>query len=271
MKPTLVALFAFLLAATAHATDRPPLLILGSAHLDNPGHDLVNTTVENVLTPKRQAEIVDMVDRLAAFRPTHVAVEWAASKQAKLDERYAAYLAGTYELTADERDQIGLRLAKKLGLKRVDAIDWNEDAPGKDEDYDYIAWAKAHGRQAQYDAYLARVKAWVGDEAGFRRSHSVTEWFLQLNSPSYMATDAKLYFDLAQIGDDTMNPGAAWVGQWYARNLRIFNHIRALATSPNDRIFVVYGAGHLTYLRKDAVESEQFTLVEPSTYLTGAK
>jgi hypothetical protein len=67
-----------------------------------------------------------------------------------------------------------------------------------------------------------------------------------------------------------MNPGAAWVGQWYARNLRIFNHIRALATSPNDRIFVVYGAGHLTYLRKDAVESEQFTLVEPSTYLTRA-
>jgi len=42
--------------------------------------------VENVLAPARQREIEAVVERLARFRPNHVAVEWNAADQAKLDK-----------------------------------------------------------------------------------------------------------------------------------------------------------------------------------------
>jgi hypothetical protein len=72
-----------------------------------------------VLTPRRQAEIEALVDRLASFRPTHVAVEWETGEQAKLDQRYADYLAGRIKLDSDETDQIGLlgRQARPLACR----------------------------------------------------------------------------------------------------------------------------------------------------------
>ena len=107
---------------------RPPtqVLIVGMLHLGNPGRDLVNPEIKDVLGERRQKEIRDVIDRLKAFRPTKVALEstpdWPAVKQ-HLDQ----YVAGTYALKADERDQIGLRLAKEAKHGRVYGIDFPMD------------------------------------------------------------------------------------------------------------------------------------------------
>jgi hypothetical protein len=263
------ATFLALASLAAAAQDVPKMMFLGSGHLANHNRDVANTHVEDVRTPARQAEIEQMVARLAAWKPTHIAIEYPYAKQAELDKRYADYRAGRYALSADETDQIGLRLAKQLGLPRVDAVDWNGDAPGKDADYDWMAWAKAHGKTDLLEKTIAPWKAEAAKETEYLKSHSVTDWYLTWNDPKRMNEDAKGYFELPLFGDDTNNPGAAWVGQWYARNLRIFTHIRALATKPGDRVLVVYGAGHGPHLRKDAVESNVFELVEPQPWLTG--
>ena len=73
----------------------------------------VNIRVPDVLGPGHSARSRRIVDRLAAFRPTRVAVEWPADAQAELDQRYADYRAGRRALSANERDQIGLRLAAR--------------------------------------------------------------------------------------------------------------------------------------------------------------
>jgi hypothetical protein len=114
-----------------------------------------------VLTPKRQQEILAIVDQLAKFRPTHVAVEWRAIKQEKLDARYAAYRAGSYALTSDERDQLGLRLAAKLRLPRLDAVDWLDEPPGKDEDYDDQSYATAPNDKARLAALSGKRPVWT--------------------------------------------------------------------------------------------------------------
>src|SRR5688572_30304171 len=101
---TLALALALALACSAHAQgtsprlllDRKPgegptLLVLGSAHFANPGRDMVNTRVDNVLTEKRQAEIANVVDQLAAFRPTFIAIEWPQASQARLDTVYGDY------------------------------------------------------------------------------------------------------------------------------------------------------------------------------------
>jgi hypothetical protein len=264
----ILALLCALPLAGPACADTAKLMFLGSAHLANHNRDVANTQVENVLTPKRQAEIDALARKLAEWKPTHIAIEYPYAKQAALDARYAAYRAGTYTLTADETDQIGLRLARMLDLPRVDAVDWNESAPGSDEDYDWMAWARSHGKTSLLESTVAGWKDMAAQQTLYLKDHTVTQWYRLWNDPKTMQHDAKGYFDLPLFGDDTNNPGAAWVGQWYARNLRIFTHIRALATRPDDRILVVYGAGHGPHLKKDAAESQLFELVEPQAYLS---
>jgi hypothetical protein len=263
----LLALLALAPFTATAAQQKPAMMFLGSGHLANHNRDIANTHVEDVLVPKRQKEIESLVDQLAAWKPTHIAIEYPHAKQAQLDERYAAYRAGTYKLTADETDQIGLRLAKKLGLPRVDAVDWNESAPGTDADYDWMAWAKANGKGDQLDATVKRWKDMANDETVYLKDHTVLQWYQRWNDPARMHWDEATYFEQPLFGNDTNNPGAAWVGQWYARNLRIFTHIRELATKPTDRILVVYGAGHGPHLRKDATESGIFELADTYGYL----
>lgn len=96
--------------ATPAAPPPPHLTVLGTPHLANHHRDIANANVEDVLTPARQREMMQIVTALAATRPNHVAIDWSANKQSELDARYAAYRAGRYTLTADEVDQIGLRV-----------------------------------------------------------------------------------------------------------------------------------------------------------------
>lgn len=245
------ALLALSLIGLSASPPPPWLLVLGVPHLANHHRDLVNANVEDVLTPARQREIERVVAALAATRPDHVAVERSPADQAKLDERYAAYRAGRYTLTADEVDQIGLRLAARLGLPRVNAVDWLEEAPGGEDDYDYVKWLKAHGRSEELSAMVADGQRRADAEDARNRCRPVADWFRDLNGPGFTAWNEGAYFRIATFGDAVSNPGAAWVGAWHARNLRIAANLKRVAGAPGDRTVAVFGAGHAELLRRD--------------------
>ena len=243
---------AIMALASIAASPPPRLLVLGVPHFANHHRDLVNPNVESVLTPVRQREMERVVAALAATRPNHVAVEWRASQQAKLDERYAAYRAGHYTLTADEIDQIGLRLAARLNLARVDAVNWFEQNPGTDDDYDFAKWLKAHGRSAELDMLTANGQRRTDAEDGLNRCRPIADWLRSLNSSGFVDWNEGTYFTIATFGDAKSNPGAAWVGAWHARNLRIAANLLRVAGRPGDRMVVVFGAGHAELLRRYA-------------------
>jgi Family of unknown function (DUF5694) len=94
------------------------VLVLGVFHMNNPGQDIFNLKVDDVLVPKRQKEITETVAALKRFRPNKIALE-ADFGSDKMMKNYQAYLDGKYELTRNERDQLGLRLAKELGHKQI--------------------------------------------------------------------------------------------------------------------------------------------------------
>jgi hypothetical protein len=68
------------------------------------------------------------------------------------------------------------------------------------------------------------------------------------------------------VGGDA---GAAWVGTWHARNLRIFTNLVRLTSNPQDRVLVIYGFGHAYPLRQFASESNAFRLVDVDQVLKG--
>ncbi len=257
--------------AIAAPDARPNLLIVGVPHFVNSGSDVINVQVPDVMSAPRQREIDALLDRLVAYRPTHVAVEWRASKQAELDQRYADYRAGRFKLTANESDQLGLRLAARLGLPRVDAVDWNGKAPGTDAEYDYPAYAEANGRGAEWRGFVTRMQGEANQSAALMACTPVSSWVRNVNTPTYRRADHRTYYYVASLGDPLgLSPGAAWVGSWYARNLRILENVRRVAKRPSDRVIAFYGAGHGYLLDQQARESGHFSVADTLSNLPTA-
>ena len=271
---TLLGLLVIALIASARpaaaeepdTTQRPQVMLLGSFHLANNNRDMINLRIDDVLVAKRQAEIEQLVENLARWKPTKILLEWDRSDQAGLDRRYRKYLGGELTLTANERDQIGLRLARRLAHRQVYAVDWNESAPGDPAAYDFFAWANENGAGDRLNALISQGQAAADRQSQRMRNQTVVEWYHDLNAPESLLENHREYFEIASFGDNDRNPGAAWVGGWYARNLMIFNNIRE-HVAPDERVLVIYGSGHIYHLDRFVRESDTAVVIEVRRYI----
>ncbi len=195
-----LTLFAIPTASRSQSDARPEILVLGTYHMANPGHDIHNLQADDVLSPKRQQEITQLIEVLKRFHPTKIAIESDVSGQ-RATQQYSDYLAGKYTLSRNEIDQIGYRLAKELGHRAIYPVDVDGDFPWQR----VVNYAKANG---------------VADK----------------------------------FGDPYDYAGSDLVAAWYQRNIRIYHNVVALIGSPNDRILVIYGYGHLGWLRQNVAD-----------------
>jgi len=230
----------------AQAVARPQILVLGTYHMANPGHDLHNMQADDVLAPKRQQEISQLVEVLKRFHPTKVAIEADVGSK-KVAQQYSDYLAGKYTLSRNEDDQIGYRLAKELGHRTIYPVDESGDFPYQR----VLNWAKANGRAAELDALQASIETRVKEQGDYLRSHTILESLGYMNADSRVAADVAWYYALLPFSDPGDYAGADLVAMWFERNIRIYHNISALIDSPDERILVIYGAGHLGWLRQD--------------------
>ena len=226
------------------ARARAEVLVLGVYHMNNPGRDVFNTRVDDVLSPKRQAEIGEVIAVLKKFRPTKVAVE-ADFNDDSVAELYADYVAGQHELTRNETQQLGFRLAKELGHETVYPV----DADGEFPYLRLVKYAKATGREAEFAANRDEEAAAAEAEGAYFASHTTLENLLYLNSDENSARDVGGYFEMAEWGEPWDWAGADLVSDWFRRNMRIYTNIVQLVESPNERVLVVYGVGHLGWLQ----------------------
>jgi hypothetical protein len=239
---------------------KPVVMILGAYHMGNPGRDLGNVKADDVRSEKRQKEIAEVVAALRKFRPTRVAVEIPDEKYV---ERYAQYLDGKYALAANEVDQIGFRLAKEMNLKRVYTIDWQGNF-----DFDKVlASAKANNQQSVAENFMTTGKTEAGKQSELLKTATVGEVFRYLNDEKRMDEWHKSYLSLLRVGAGTDYAGADLLRDWYERNLKIYANIGRLADSPNERIFVIIGAGHLKLLQQFVEDSGEFELEQANKYL----
>ena len=69
------------------------------------------------------------------------------------------------------------------------------------------------------------------------------------NSTEWSKKNQALYIEINKIiTEDGEYLGVEQFSQWYKRNLKIFANIQKLAET-HEKIFIVYGAGHLEILR----------------------
>jgi hypothetical protein len=242
----LLGLLAIPKISWSQSDARPEILVLGTYHMGNPGHDIHNMQADDVLSAKRQAEIGQLIEVLKRFHPTKIAIESDVGGQRATHE-YADYLAGKYTLVRNEIDQIGYRLAKELGHRAIYPVDVDGDFPWQR----VVNYAKANGVTEKFEAINAGWGTMVKEQGDFLGSHTVLETLEFMNSDSRPARDMALYFAVVRYGDPYDYAGSDLLAAWYQRNIRIYRNILALIDSPSEKILVIYGSGHLGWLRQN--------------------
>jgi hypothetical protein len=247
----------------ASADDRPPaeVLLLGVFHLSNPNADVVQFKGIDVREARRQAEIMDVVDRLSGFRPTVVAVEDPPSRSGQLDRDLAAFRRGDFVLTTNEIHQLGFRLANQAQLARVIPVDYRMGFAADT----LMQYAATHepALAARFGAYIGRIQVLLDS---LQTHATIRENLLFLNEPVNVTSAHEPYVVLATLGAGGTHLGAELVARWYQRNLAIFANLATVAKR-GERVILIIGAGHVPILRELVIAHPDMRLVDVTEYL----
>lgn len=250
-------------------------MVLGIFHFDNPGLDSYRPKYPfNILEEKRQGELEILLNKIAEYKPTKILLEWDRIEMDSIaNERFQKYLNGTYSIAdkSNEVYQIGFRLAKKLGHKKIYCSDASADWFGVELDwdnYDAETYLKSKGQYEKSTRY--DYQSFYKQNDSLKTVQSLPDYLAMINSPKNRLKDHQAYLAetiLEGAGDNYL--GADAVAKWYRRNLRIFANAYDLTDfDREERLLLLYGSGHVWQLRQFFMDSPDFEYVELNEYLT---
>jgi hypothetical protein len=244
-----------------------PVMLLASYHMGNPQADMYNLKADDVLAPKRQDEIQAVVDRLAEWHPTKIAIESPFGDSATIAE-YHAYLHGDRLLRRSEDEQIGYRLAKQLGHETVYPIDLQSNmdmaslgrviASDPERFGPYMAMVQELGPKI-----ISLMDSWLSNG-------SIGSMLYKMNDPYIIEKSLSLYFHaFVPVVSGKDYAGADLVADWYKRNLRTVSNLHQISDRADDRILIIFGQGHIPLFKHFLEESPYFRVEDVQEYLRG--
>ncbi|WP_245565382.1 DUF5694 domain-containing protein [Spirosoma spitsbergense] len=239
-----------LLTQWTMAQPKKQLVLLGTYHFANPGLDVAKVKTDNVLSERRQAEIKAVVERLKAYKPDQLFIEYLPTEQAHIDSLYQQYRQGKLRNRTDEVIQLAFRLADALNLPpgQIHCVDSPGDFP-----YDSLVQvAQTTGQQAVLAQLQTRMEAFSRWFDGYLPTHTVSDMLNAMNKPQFQQVDLNTYSGiLNQIGTSENAVGSYIAGEWWKRNLRIQSNIlRVMAGEKARKGLVIFGAGHVSVLNQ---------------------
>jgi hypothetical protein len=91
-----INIFIYLFFCQFVFAQKPEVLLLGTFHFNNPGHDVAKTKTFDKMADKARKELEYISDKIKSYNPDKIFVEWEFDKQATLDTLYDLYLKGEY-------------------------------------------------------------------------------------------------------------------------------------------------------------------------------
>ena len=247
------------------------VLLVGAFHMGNPGQDVANAEIENMLAPQRQAEIAAVADALLEFRPTVVAVERITEAPDYVDAKYNAFTLAQLGEVADERVQLGYRLANLARLDRVYGVD-EQPSDGEPDYFPFdklMAHAEETGQSDKIQAQIAEIQEIVAAFSASQKEKNVAELLIAQNDEHALRESSRFYYETFEFDRGEAQPGAELQAYWFMRNAKIFSKL-AQVTKPGDRVVIIYGSGHKFWLEHFAENTPGFVRVDPMPYLEKA-
>ena len=174
-----------------------------------------------------------LTQKLAGFKPTKIMVGSPYGDRS-VQRTYASYLGGTYVLKHNETEQIGFRLAKKLGLPRIHPIDFPLRMSGM---------RPRRGKRRLAPQGCSHASPSRGSHAyrTIQRRRQAAEGFdhdrdvLRMNDPAKLEAEhsASSYLELLLPEDSAaIYARFGYFVSWYKRNVRMFANIARLNEFP---------------------------------------
>ena len=228
----------------------PKIFLLGTFHFAYPNLDANKVDKSNqvdILSDQRQKELKELLDYIALFKPTKICIE--APERWKAMEKYRSYKKENKVLDRDEVQQIAFRLMDRFKLDTVYSVDATSIADDLMENKDSLV-IKPY-IDSIFNNYTFKsneqYKKWVEYETSVHVNNTLLNSFRHMNSAKYFLRDYSFYLT-GDFKNGKYNGADALATYWYDRNLRIFRNIQSITTSPNDRILVLFGSGHISIL-----------------------
>lgn len=253
-------------------TNKNEVLTLGSFHFNFPNLDFMQIDQSNqidILEPAYQDEIELIVEKLERFEPTVIVIECKSWKQNSIDSLYKAYLDNEYELMRPEHEQIGFRLAKKRGIKKLYCVDeWGDF----NQQVDKVVLGKDSLELKKFSLYYERnieANLKYNPDNIFKKRGILAE-LIRLNEPEHIKKTLGNYligpFKYESKKEDFFGVNFE-TGRWFNRNLKIFRNIQRIELEPKDRVLVIYGAHHMNILNILFESSPEYNLVDTNSFL----
>ena len=244
MKRICVAL-SLLWMGGAHAQGQPAeVLLFGVFHFANPGRDVVRVDQIDVSTPESQTYLAALAQRLCAFKPTAILLEFDRSREPDMRRQLDAYRAGQAELGTNENYQIGFRVAKTCGVDKLYGFDESEVGWDAEPLFEYLEKSAPEALTA-FNTEIARLQA---AETAAHRELDLRDLLIRANDPDQDRTNKDLYLRTNAAGAGAGFEGADATARWWHRNIRMYANIQRYAVA-GERVLVVAGQGHTAILR----------------------
>lgn len=251
----------------------PKVLLVGTWHFNYPGMDAHVTSDDlkmNIFSDQKQKELQELLDYIALFKPTKIAVE-GGRISGYLIRRFERWKNNTRPLGASEIDQIAIRLMDRFNLDTLYGTDayplLSEIRDGRQADstsrqkQDYIDQIIQDFSWGGADEISNRYSQWYQYKDTMEVKATLLDNFQYMNSDQVLNRGFGAYLNGSFKTEDYIGADGLAMN-WMARNLRIYRNIQNIDYDSNDRILVLFGSAHVQLLKFFFECSPEFELVK---------
>lgn len=242
------------------------IMLLGTYHFAGSTGDAVKQPTDDPLTPARQAQLGELVERLAHWQPQQIAVEWSASFTDSTAARYKQYRSTGVTESRNEVVQVGFRLARRLGHSDVYPIDYQMGIGNDSIEALFV-------RRPQFKALMDSMQA-----AEQRSADSLSEWHARATIVEQLreanaeralhgGNSRAMFGSFLSAGEGANYGGPQLLARWYERNFRMAHNLTRILRPDTRRVLVLVGSGHVPSLRTIFDEAPGFCPVSPLPFL----
>lgn len=250
-------------------TKKKEVLLIGTFHYHNPGADVAKTRAFDVLDEESQQQLDLIAEKISAFNPDKIFVEWPFDEQVQLDSLYHLYLEGRYfnndSLTdfykKNEIFQLAFRAASKNNLKGLHAIDYHETQ----FPFDSLMTVITINNQSELKTTIEKGIAYFTTEFDTRIENgaSLLDLTYYLNSGEMRAMSNKFHTEIPLLAGEKDNfIGPFLASEWHRRNLYMWSLAQKGMEKDEHKMVLLLGASHVAMIKDYIDKSEDWKAVE---------
>ncbi|WP_422104351.1 DUF5694 domain-containing protein [Winogradskyella sp.] len=217
------------------------VMVVGSYHFrQEKGYD--------ELSAENQKQIKKLVDRLAEFEPTKVVIEKQPQYDSIFQDLYQKYILDhqVIDTLENETFQLGFRLAKLMGHKKVYLFDNQTEFIGSLEGFTWEKFGEETARDSLFvNRHLDIIMESFNENQEKLSGLSLYDNIMERNSPEAQKWNAqRMHAYEVRTGIQESWMGPDWLGRWYQRNIRMMANIMSFDNQGKDRILIIAGDNH---------------------------